>query len=85
MLSSCREFTRREFERLDRAIENLFEESRVQRQAGLVEGPASDREAMARHREAMARIAEQRKETRAWIEELFRRLDRLDGGADPAT
>jgi hypothetical protein len=91
-IAAYREFTRELIVRFERTVRELVKQSRAEREVVLSEiranreqGRRHHREAMARHREVMAQIRDQVDENRAQREALFRLLDRLDGGAEPAT
>ena len=77
-IAAYREFTRALIVRFERTVHELVKGSRAERELILAEIRAN-------HRQAMAEIEDHRAETRAHTQALFRLLDRLDGGAEPAT
>ncbi len=83
-IAAYREFTRELIVRFERAVRELVKESRAEREVILSEMRAHREEGREHHRAVMAQIEDQVAESRAQRQALFRLLDRLDGGAEPA-
>jgi uncharacterized coiled-coil DUF342 family protein len=77
-IAAYREFTRELIVRFERTVRELVKESRAERELILAEIRTHREESRQHHREVMAQIEAQ-------TQALFRVLDRLDGGAEPAT